>query len=309
VISPPFYGPFTQDGPLGAFNPFRDVSIYSDGSLQTVQSWAFDTTNNRYLIYLVQAIDPQSFVQVIHHVPNPPFEIFAFLGFPTLEDGETVIELEDGSGVIVLESQTPEIFYGTLDIVVFEDGFTEVELEDGSGVLELESSISELPDVPGFALVAQYIPTGDVVSPEMVLTPDPAFVAINNGVLTPDVVDLLWLTAGVAQVIITGSNGLNTGLMGPSGIYLLDLEFWAGWGQGWGLSWGGQGSGTILLTMTGYDAEGNPIVVNAGSPPTYLTVTATITIGTPSTYYLLQETGFRFELEDGSGDILLEVAT
>jgi hypothetical protein len=73
VITPPFLGPFTQAGPLGTFNPVRDLSIYADGSLQTVQSSNFDTNNNRYLIYLTHAINPQSFVQVIHHVPNPPF--------------------------------------------------------------------------------------------------------------------------------------------------------------------------------------------------------------------------------------------
>ncbi len=68
-----YIGPFVQNGPLGAFNPIRDLSIWVDGSLQTIQSWSFDTTNNRYLMYLNQAVNAQGFVQVVHHVPNPPF--------------------------------------------------------------------------------------------------------------------------------------------------------------------------------------------------------------------------------------------
>jgi len=82
VITSPFFGPFSQAGPLGAFNPARDLNIYVDGSLQTVQSWAFDTTNNRYLIYFVQVINPQGFVQIVHHVPNPPFQAIV-QGSPT----------------------------------------------------------------------------------------------------------------------------------------------------------------------------------------------------------------------------------
>lgn len=218
VVNSPYFGPFMQIGPLGAFNPARDLSIYVDGSLQTVQSWAFDGTNNRYLIYLVQAIDPQGFVQVVHHVPNPPF--VAFLS---------------GSPVSALF-------------------------------------------VPGFALVATYIPTGDVVSPFMSLVADPNIVNDIAGSPVPNSVFLLWLTEGVPQVVITDTNGLNTMLLGPSGVYILDIVFGPGWGQQWGVSWGsGLALGTITLTMNGYPATatnadlGLPI---AGLAP----VTATITV-------------------------------
>jgi hypothetical protein len=248
VVSPPFVGPFTQPGPLGAFNPVRDLSIYADGALQTISSFSFDTNNSRYLIYLIQAIDPQSFVQVVHHVPNPPFMDLVAGSIP-----DSFVLLEDGS------------------ILLLEDG----------GVVELESSVSELPNVPGFALVATFIPAGDIVSPEMALTPVPSTAIFAGGTITPNVIDLLWLTAGVAQVIITGTNGLDTGFLGPSGVYFLDLTgSGSGWGVSWGNFWGGgtQGPGTIILTMTGYDAVGNPILV--GSPPILLTVTATITITT-----------------------------
>ncbi len=224
VVNPPFIGPFTQDGPLGAFNPARDLSIYVDGVLQAISSSSFDTNNNRYLIYLVQAIDPQGFVQVVHHVPNPPFQ------------------------ALVAMSPVSAMF------------------------------------VPGFAVVASYIPSGDVLIPLMSLVALPTSVGL--GIST---VELLWITVGVAQVRITGTNGLDTGLMGPSGIYTLTLN---------------EGSpNVIILTMDGYDAHGNPIVV--GSPPVILTATATIIVGVGGNF-LVQEVGDLFVLEDGTGFILLE---
>jgi|SRR5208282_1446336 len=216
VINSPFIGPFTQNGPLGAFDPARDLIIYADGVLQTVLSSSFDTNTNRYLIYLVQAIDPQGFVQIIHHVPNPPF----------------------------------------LALVV------------GSPI--------SAEFVPGFAIVANYIPAGDVLTPLMSLVADPDVVAVIDGQPVPSSVFLLWLTEGVPQVVITGTNGLNTGLLGPDGIYKLDIVLGPGWGDQWGLNWGGSGTGVIILTMNGYPATatntdlGPPI---AGLVPVFATIT------------------------------------
>ena len=69
----PLVGPFVQDGPLGAFDPRRDLLVYADGVLQTIQTFSFDAVNNRYLLYLANAINLQGVIQVIHHVPSPPF--------------------------------------------------------------------------------------------------------------------------------------------------------------------------------------------------------------------------------------------
>jgi hypothetical protein len=73
LVCNPYIGPFEQEGPLGLFDPARDLSIYVDGVLQTVQTSYFDSVNNRYLIFMTQAFNLQGFIQVIHHVPNPPF--------------------------------------------------------------------------------------------------------------------------------------------------------------------------------------------------------------------------------------------
>ena len=69
----PYIGPFVQDGPLGVFNPQRDLEIYVDGSLQVVQSWSFDSVNNRYLIFMQQSFNLQGVIQVVHYMPQPPF--------------------------------------------------------------------------------------------------------------------------------------------------------------------------------------------------------------------------------------------
>jgi hypothetical protein len=68
-----YTGPFTQDGPLGDFDPRRDLEVYVDGTLVPVRSFTFDAPNNRYLLYMNQNINLQGVVQVIHHMPNPPF--------------------------------------------------------------------------------------------------------------------------------------------------------------------------------------------------------------------------------------------
>jgi hypothetical protein len=74
IVLTPFVGPFVQDGPLGTFNPIRDLQIWVDGVLIPVQTWSFDVANNRYLLYMNQAINLQGVIQVIHHVPSPPFQ-------------------------------------------------------------------------------------------------------------------------------------------------------------------------------------------------------------------------------------------
>lgn len=73
ILCSPFVGPFIQNGPLGAFDPRRDVDVYVDGVLIPVHSFTFDVPNNRYLLYMVQSINVQGVIQVIHHMPSPPF--------------------------------------------------------------------------------------------------------------------------------------------------------------------------------------------------------------------------------------------
>lgn len=69
----PFIGPFVQNGPLGLFSPGRDLDIYVDGLKLTVQTFSFDSVNNRYLIYMTAPFNLQGVIQVVHHMPSPPF--------------------------------------------------------------------------------------------------------------------------------------------------------------------------------------------------------------------------------------------
>ena len=73
ILCTPYIGPFVQAGPLGLFNPARDLDIYVDGVQQIVQTFSFDQNNNRYLIYLSGSFNLQGVVQVVHHMPSPPF--------------------------------------------------------------------------------------------------------------------------------------------------------------------------------------------------------------------------------------------
>lgn len=74
ILGDRYFGPFVQFGPLGSFDPRRDLEVYVDGNLTPVRSFIYDATNNRYLLYMSQNINLQGVIQVIHHMPNPPFE-------------------------------------------------------------------------------------------------------------------------------------------------------------------------------------------------------------------------------------------
>jgi hypothetical protein len=61
---------------LGPFDPRRDLGIYYNGDKVVPTSYLYDAPNNRYLMYFDQnfVFDPsRPMVQVIHHMPNPPF--------------------------------------------------------------------------------------------------------------------------------------------------------------------------------------------------------------------------------------------
>src|SRR5208282_668284 len=68
-------GPFSAGGspPLGAFDPRRDLEVWVDGILTPISNFSFDEINNRYLLFTFTAFDQQGSVQVIHHMPRPPF--------------------------------------------------------------------------------------------------------------------------------------------------------------------------------------------------------------------------------------------
>src|SRR5271156_6339596 len=76
----PFEGPFSS-AVLGSFDCTRDVRVYLNGDILTITSFTFDGNNNRYLMYTtnpflsgVVATDSAYIVQVVGHIPNPPFE-------------------------------------------------------------------------------------------------------------------------------------------------------------------------------------------------------------------------------------------
>jgi len=77
-------GPLTS-ATLGAFDPNRDLLIFVDGIPQKLQSWSFDLNNNRYLLFTETNIDMEGIIQVVHHMPSPPFTgtVSASLGFGT----------------------------------------------------------------------------------------------------------------------------------------------------------------------------------------------------------------------------------
>ena len=64
-------------GPLrnssGPFDPRKHIAIYNGGRQIGVDSYSWDPNRNRYLVFLQEALDFDIPIQVIHHVPTPPF--------------------------------------------------------------------------------------------------------------------------------------------------------------------------------------------------------------------------------------------
>jgi len=67
------FGPL-QSTVLGDFDPRRDLQVYNNGKIVTIDSFSFDSDYNRYLLYFKEPLDPTTPIQVIYHIPNPPFE-------------------------------------------------------------------------------------------------------------------------------------------------------------------------------------------------------------------------------------------
>jgi hypothetical protein len=74
LLLTPFFGPFVQPGPLGDFDPRRDVEVYVDGVRQVVQTFSYDPVNNRYLLYMQNEINLQGTIQLVYHTVSPPFQ-------------------------------------------------------------------------------------------------------------------------------------------------------------------------------------------------------------------------------------------
>jgi hypothetical protein len=113
-------------------------------------------------------------------------------------------------------------------------GFTQQVLTVSAGV----------GNIPGFAIVGTYSPSGDSSS-----TPAVALSAIPSNTTPFIEIILLWNTTAVGQIEITGNNGVDppfdSGRISAlgSGVYIIGNGF----------------AQTIVLTLTAYDSTGNPL--------------------------------------------------
>jgi hypothetical protein len=59
---------------LGPFNPIRDVQVYVGGAPVQIVSAHWDAPGNKYVIYVDEDMTAnKDLIQIIHHVPEPPF--------------------------------------------------------------------------------------------------------------------------------------------------------------------------------------------------------------------------------------------
>lgn len=58
---------------LRAFDPTIDLQVYVDGDVLPIVNFSYETNNNRYLLYSANPFNLQGVIQVVYHIPLPPF--------------------------------------------------------------------------------------------------------------------------------------------------------------------------------------------------------------------------------------------
>ena len=70
-------GPFNRfdlsSGGMVNFNPMVDLELYVDGLPETISSYSYDKATNTYLLYMRRSVTSDNIVQLIHHMPSPPY--------------------------------------------------------------------------------------------------------------------------------------------------------------------------------------------------------------------------------------------
>lgn len=144
----PLKGPLNQVGPLGAFDPTRDLTVYIDGVPTKVNTFNFSPCSNRYVLHMASQFSAKSVVQVVHHLPSPPFRdqsgspltvrgfaigyrpTVASLGVlptSTLPNMPVTLYYEtQGVGQIRIKDSGTAYDSGMIDVSAYPDGFLEV---------------------------------------------------------------------------------------------------------------------------------------------------------------------------------------
>ena len=70
-----YIGPLIQPiSPPIEFDPTVDLEVYVDGVPLVIKNASYDAVNNRYLLFADRPFNLQGIIQVIHHMPSPPFQ-------------------------------------------------------------------------------------------------------------------------------------------------------------------------------------------------------------------------------------------
>ena|SRR5271157_3721224 len=70
-------GPLTQPtSPPTPFDPTNSehLEVYVNGVLLAIETASFDAINNRYLLFASIQFDLTGVIQLVHHMPSPPFQ-------------------------------------------------------------------------------------------------------------------------------------------------------------------------------------------------------------------------------------------
>ena len=152
-------GPLVQPtSPPRLFDPTRkqDLEIYVDGLPVSVKTASYDAVNNRYLLFMDRDINLKGVIQVIHHMPKPPFQYSVPTIYPSPAAKQTHYVLSTVGSTTINIGGMPSSPESVNDVFTSADkgDIIRVILRNPTGLEDFEATITSVSS-PTQAIISQ----------------------------------------------------------------------------------------------------------------------------------------------------------
>ena len=222
-------GPLTRPtSPPTPFNPMTDLEIYINGKVTSVTSWSFDSINNRYLLFTGVTIDQSGVIQVIHHMPSPPFRYVLYAPANLAQEtvGYVILNgISNPSPNALFSFTAPNEIGNTILILVgfhsYNDVVTYISITDtnGNSYSKIVASVIGSPSSSDHLELWGAFNVGKG-SNSVTIDAHATNYYIGLGWCAMEYRNIVSPTSSYAASSGYGSSPLNTGAVTPSGVYI-----------------------------------------------------------------------------------------